>query len=152
MNEETKKEVLDTLYHRPPYLQIESYEEIQGETITVKKTLQPDTFYFKGHFPGAPVVPGAMMCEMIFQTSCLLLTKLHPEDEKKGMAIGVLTKIRDAKFRSFLRPHDSITIKVKVISKVGDHFQMEGLISKDEKTVALVKFNCANIESSSLLH
>ena len=68
------------------------------------------------------------------------------------MAIGVLTKIRDAKFRSFLRPHDSITIKVKVISKVGDHFQMEGLISKDEKTVALVKFNCANIESSSLVH
>ncbi len=152
MTEETKKEVLDTLYHRPPYLQIESYEQIEGETITVKKTLWPDTFYFKGHFPGAPVVPGAMMCEMIFQTSCLLLTKLHPEDEKKGMAIGVLTKIREAKFRSFLRPHDKITIKVKVVSKVGDHFQMEGQITKDDKTIALVKFNCSNIESSSLLH
>ena len=152
MSEEKQTEVLDTLHHRPPYLQIENYETIQGQSIRIKKTLHPDTFYFKGHFPGAPVVPGAMMCEMIFQSSCLLLTKLYPEDKEKGMAIGVVTKIRDAKFKSFLRPHDEIVLNVRVVSEVGNHFQMEGSISKDEKTVALVKFNCANIEASALVH
>ena len=151
MIEETQKEVLDTLYHRPPYLQIQNYETIQDKTIIIKKTLQPDTFYFKGHFPGAPVVPGAMMCEMIFQSSCLLLSKLYPDYEKKGLAVGVVTKIREAKFKSFLRPQDEILLKVRVVSDLDPHFQMEGTISKGETTVARVKFNCSNIDESLLI-
>jgi len=146
-----EKDVLDSLHHRPPYLQIQSFEQIKDQTIIIKKTLHPDTFYFKGHFPGAPIVPGAMMCEMIFQASCLLLTKLYPEDEKKGMAIGVLTKIREAKFKSFLRPNDEILLKVRIVSIIDHHFQMEGSILKNDTTVALVKFNCANIEGRALI-
>ena len=68
------------------------------------------------------------------------------------MAVGVLTKIREAKFKSFLRPNDKITIKVKVISKVDKHLQMEGRIIKNDASIALIKFNCANIEGPDLIH
>ena len=144
-----KQEILETLHHRPPYLQIEDYEEIKENKIKIKRTLKKATFYFAGHFPGAPVVPGAMMCEMLFQSSCLLLSKLQ---KQKDMAIGVVTKIKNAKFKGFLRPGDDITLEVEVLAQVGDQFQMKGVILKGEAQVAVVTFNCANIPSEKLLN
>ena len=71
----SKADIQKLLHHRDPYLLIDEVLEISETGITSIKTVNLENdFYLKGHFPNAPVVPGAMMQEMTTQSAGLLMT------------------------------------------------------------------------------
>jgi len=106
-----RKEIESLLPHREPFLFIDRVLEIGDKTgIAVKKVL-PTEYYFRGHFPGEPVMPAVLLVEALAQLGGLL------ELRRRGLAgrICYLAGIDSARFRSPVFPGDMLTLEVKLL-------------------------------------
>lgn len=68
MNQEEIKKLLP---HREPMLLVDEVEVVGGKAHG-KCRITGDEFFLRGHFPGNPVVPGVIQCEMLAQSTCVL--------------------------------------------------------------------------------
>jgi 3-hydroxyacyl-[acyl-carrier-protein] dehydratase len=113
MNQEQIKEIIP---HRDPFLLIDEIVEMEiGKKITAKKYIKEDDFWFKGHFPEKPVVPGVLLVEMLAQAGAVAMLSM---DEHKGK-IGFLGGVDKAKFRRMVVPGDVVTLEVEIIKIKG---------------------------------
>lgn len=146
------------LHHRKPYLLIEEIVSVEPQAIRTRSTISEDAFFIQGHFPGAPILPGAMMQEMSTQSAGILIASHYnpmPEYNTEDpffnkYAIGVLVKIKQAKYRGFARPGNTLDITVKLDETVGQLFDFSCTIQVAEKTIMRNKFQLANILSTTL--
>ena len=150
--------VEDYLHHRAPYLMVSAIESIDERRIHTSTLMTGDESFLSGHFPGAPIVPGAMMQEMTTQSAGILLAARHnPMAEFNThdpffnqYALGVLMRIRGAKFRGFARPGDTLQTHVELLDRLGDIFEFKGKITLNDKPIMTNTFQLANILSSTL--
>jgi len=81
--------------------------EVQGESATGTYRVKGDEWFLSGHFPGMPIVPGVILCEMIAQTgSVILLAK----ERFKG-AVPLFAGMTNVRFKRVVRPGDTLTLK-----------------------------------------
>lgn len=115
--------ITQKLHHRPPYLLIQEVINHGPGALEARSVFSGDEFFLQGHFPGTPVVPGAMMQEMTTQAAGLLITQYHSpvahydSDTTKGWALGVLRAVHGARFKSFARPGEALKISVTLTDK-----------------------------------
>lgn len=109
------EEILSLLPHRQPMLFIDSARIDRNMTFAVTEHLfRPDEPYFKGHFPGDPVVPGVVLIECMAQAARLLLN-LRAGAARRGCLVGV----ESAKFNQVVRPNDCIRFDVRLLDGAG---------------------------------
>jgi len=98
------------LPHRAPFLMVDEIIEL-GETTAVGiKYVQNEEYYFRGHFPGRPVMPGVLILEALAQVGgALMLTR--PKCKGK---IAYFMSINNAKFRKVVKPGDKLYLNVEV--------------------------------------
>lgn len=150
--------VEDYLHHRAPYLMVRKVETIADTSIQTSTLLTGDEFFIGGHFPGAPIVPGAMLQEMTTQTAGILIAARFNPMEKfnthdpffNEYALGVLMRMRGARFRGFARPGDTLKAHVELTDHLGDVFEFKGRISLNGKGIMSNSFQLANIPSTTL--
>ena len=101
----------DLLPHRPPFLLVDELLAIEpGVSATGVWRLTGDEYFFPGHFPGRPTLPGVLMCEAIAQVgACAVLA--HPDYADKLPLFGGLDK---ARFRRQVVPGDELVIEVEL--------------------------------------
>lgn len=151
--------VTDYLHHRPPYLLVDEVLEIGEDSIKTQSTVDSEAFFVQGHFPGAPILPGALMHEMTTQTAGVLIAanynpmpeyNTHDPDFNE-FALGVLVKTKQGRYRGFARPGDTLEIFVELIAKTGDLFEFKGRIHKSDGTrIYQNQFQLTNVPSSQL--
>lgn len=104
--------IKNILPHREPMLLID--EAFLTDGISVGKyTVRGDEFFLKGHFPGNPVVPGVILCEMMGQSACLLI------DAGGEKFTPYFTGMNNVKFRDKVLPGDTIVFKSELVKQKG---------------------------------
>ena len=66
------KDLKDLIPHREPFLFVDRVLEQSENTIKAERVVKDDEFYFKGHYPGNPILPGVLLCEAMFQAGAIL--------------------------------------------------------------------------------
>lgn len=102
------------LPHRPPMLLVDDAEVVEGGA-RGSYTVRGDEWFLVGHFPGNPVTPGVILCEMLAQAACVLLA------EQAAGATPYFTGLNNVRFRNPLLPGDTLK-SVCVITKAKPPF------------------------------
>ena len=110
----TTKEIMEIIPHRHPFLLIDTIERLEpGVGAVGKKCVSGNEPFFAGHFPGNPVMPGALIIEALAQVGAVAMLSL-PEMKGKTAYFAGIDK---AKFRRKVLPGDVLMLET-IITKV----------------------------------
>ena len=130
--------VTDLIPHRPPFLFVDEIVAETADSLTAKRTWRAEEDFYKGHYPNAPITPGVLLCEAVFQTGALYMAKQAlAAGAKPGEGVPLLAKIADVRFRNPIYPGDTILIEVKKKEVMGGFTMMNGSIKKADGTRVL---------------
>ena len=111
-----KNEIENIIPQRDPFLMIDEVEEyVPGETCIAYKNVRVDEWYFKGHFPGNPIMPGVLIVESLAQAGAVAILSM---DEIKGRN-ALFGGINNMKFKKMVVPGDRLKLEVKIIKRKG---------------------------------
>ena len=129
-------EILAAIPHRPPMLLLDEIVERADDRIVCRKTFQAEEFFFQGHYPKFPIVPGVILCEAAMQAGAVLLSKLVAADG----GVPVAARMNDVKFKKMVRPGDTILIEARLDERMKDAFFLSAKVTSEGKLAASLSF------------
>ena len=131
-------EIKNLLPHRQPFLFLDKCEiiEVGVKGVGYRKFL-PNEFFFKGHFPKLPLVPGVILIEALAQTAGIVVSKAFENEEKSVLFMS----ISDAKFRKPVFPNDEISFEVERLNAVKHVYKFQGLAKNNSSKICEAKFS-----------
>ena len=134
-------EILNYLPHRHPFILVDRVVEIEaGKRIVGIKNVTGSEYYFPGHFPGQPVMPGVLIVEALAQCATILAN--YTEKESKA-EVFFFAGIDKARFKRPVTPGDSIRLTVEVdkvksrLWKVKGKAEVEGVVVAEADVTAM---------------
>lgn len=128
-----KEQIKQIIPQREPFLMIDEVEEyIPGESAIAYKNVEESEWYFKGHFPGNPIMPGVLIAESLAQTGAVAILSME-ENSGKNALFGGIDKM---KFKKMVVPGNKLKLEVKIIKRKGPIGVGEAIATVDEKVVA----------------
>ena len=124
--------------HRAPMLLVDEVVELDESRIVCRKTFRDEEFFFQGHYPGHPLVPGVILCESAMQAGAVLLAKFVQGSE----GVPVATRLNDVKFKKMIRPQDTVQIEVTLQERLADAFFLQAKVTCDGKLAVRFDFAC----------
>ena len=119
-----QEEILKLIPHRKPFLFINKCEIIKlGEEGIGERIFLEDEYFFEGHFPHMPIVPGVILIESMAQTAGIVVSKKYEKSEDKSVLFMSVSK---AKFRKPVYPNEKINFHVKILNNVKSVYKFSG--------------------------
>jgi 3-hydroxyacyl-[acyl-carrier-protein] dehydratase len=131
----SREQILAAIPHRPPMLLLDEIASREESRIVCLKTFRPDEWFFQGHYPDFPLVPGVLLCEAAMQAGAVLLSQHIPGD---GMPVA--GRLKEVKFKRMVRPGDTIQIEARLDERLADAFFMSGKVTCGDKVAATLNF------------
>ena len=105
-------QIMEIIPQRAPFLMIDRVEEVvPGQSCVAYKNVCINEWYFQGHFPGMPIMPGVLITESLAQTGAVAILSLE-ENKGKNALFGGIDKLR---FKKMVVPGDKLKLEVKII-------------------------------------
>jgi UDP-3-O-[3-hydroxymyristoyl] N-acetylglucosamine deacetylase/3-hydroxyacyl-[acyl-carrier-protein] dehydratase len=108
------EQIEKTLPHRHPFLFVDKIIELTDTVIVGVKNVTFNEWFFPGHFPGNPVMPGVLQIEALAQTGGILCINAMP----KGEYDTYFLKIDNCKFKQMVRPGDTMLLKMELTAPI----------------------------------
>ena len=131
--------IMKILPHRHPFLFIDKILKITDNSIVGLKYVSPDEPYFKGHFPGRPVMPGVLQIEAMAQVGGVLVLNTFPDPENYLTFFG---RIENAKFKRPVEPGDTLIFELELLSPIRrgiSHMRARAFVDGELTTEAEMK-------------
>lgn len=127
------EEICKIIPQRAPFLMIDKVEELEsGNHAVAYKNVCINEWYFEGHFPGNPIMPGVLITEALAQTGAVAILSLEENKGKNALFAG----INKMKFKQMVVPGDVLRLEVNVIKCKGPIGVGEAIATVDGKVVA----------------
>ncbi len=128
-----KEEIKQIIPQREPFLMVDEIEEyIPGQSAIGYKYVNEDEWYFKGHFPQNPIMPGVLIVESLAQTGAVAILSME-QNKGKNAIFGGISQMR---FRQQVVPGDKLKLEVKIIKAKGPVGVGEAIATVNDKIVA----------------
>lgn len=126
--------------HRPPMLLVDQIISIEDNQITCTKQFRQEEYFFQGHYPDHPIVPGVILCEAAMQAGAALLSSNFSDNMSGG--VPVATRINDVRLKQMVAPGDCIEINVTLDEQVSNAFFMTARVTLEGKMAVRFQFAC----------
>ncbi len=123
------EEIKKILPHRDPFLFVDEVLEISDKRIVAKRKIKNEEYFFKGHFPSEPIMPGVLIVEAIAQTGGVMLLRKYPG------AIPLFMGIDKARFRKIVKPGDTLIMEVELLQERGTIVKISGVARVNNEVV-----------------
>ena len=125
-------------------LLVDEVAERTENRIVARKIFRADEFFFQGHYPDQPIVPGVILCEASMQAGAILLAQHMPPD---GSGVPVATRLNNVKFRRVTRPGETIEMEIELVERMADAFFMNAKVTCEGKVAVRFEFACTVAEA-----
>ena len=133
------EEIKDLIPHRDPFLFVDTCEIITpGQHGKSEKLFSVNEYFFKGHFPNNPIVPGVIIIEAMAQTAGVVVSYKLKEYKEKSV---LFMSVNKAKFRKPIFPNENVSFEVKFLNSVRDVYKFEGTCYKGNVKVCEAEFS-----------
>ena len=130
LNREAIEEILP---HRPPFLLIDEVLELEpGKRVVARREIRADDWWFAGHFPGRPVMPGVLTIEAIAQAGAVAVLA----DEANRGKLPFFAGIDDCKFKRIVEPGDVLSLECEFVRVRGPVAKGEGVARVGDEIAA----------------
>jgi 3-hydroxyacyl-[acyl-carrier-protein] dehydratase len=131
--------IMEMIPHRQPFLMIdEVVDVVANECATGIKNVSISEYYFQGHFPARPVMPGVLIIEAMAQTAAVLVVHtLGPESEGK---LVYFMSVENARFRRPVFPGDRLDVHVVKQRNRGNVWKFQGRAKVGDNLMAEAVF------------
>jgi 3-hydroxyacyl-[acyl-carrier-protein] dehydratase len=116
-------QIKEMLPHRQPFLFVDAVTKIEPNLIEGYRDIKADEFYFAGHFPGYPVLPGVLMVEAIAQIGIMLVCKVR--EERRGRKT-LFAGIENVRFRRQVQPGDRLLLSADIVGGRSSVYKIHG--------------------------
>jgi len=125
--------------HRKPFLFIDECNIlIEGKKGISSRLFSENEYFFEGHFPGKPIVPGVIIVEAMAQTAGVVVSNTLQVHKDKSV---LFMSVHKAKFRKPVLPNHKIYFEVELINKVKDVYKFRGVANYNNSKVAEAEFS-----------
>ncbi|MDX1947176.1 MAG: 3-hydroxyacyl-ACP dehydratase FabZ family protein [Pirellulaceae bacterium] len=128
-------QILAAIPHRPPMLLLDEVVAWEAERIVCRKTFRPEEWFFLGHYPDFPLVPGVILCEAAMQAGAVLLSK-----HATGDGVPVAGRLNDVKFKRMIRPGDTVELETTLDERMSDAFFLSSKVTCGGKVATVLSF------------
>lgn len=138
----TQEQIKEILPHRAPMLLVDSASiDEEGYACGIYH-VRGDEHFLSGHFPGNPVVPGVIQCEILAQTCCVLMGN---DETIKRPFTPYFTGLNKVKFKGMVKPGDTLNTRVTITKSRHPFYWAAGSATVDGKVVVTAELSFAVI-------
>ena len=132
------KPIKELLPHREPFLYVDALDEVTDERIVGHRTYTNDDYFFKGHFPGYPVVPGVILVESMAQCGGAGVAQSGILGDK----LFFLATVDKVKFRRQVVPGDTVRFEVENVQVSARGIRQTGKAYVGDQVAAEASWLC----------
>lgn len=136
-------QIKEMIPHRYPFLMIDRVYDIEiGKSCKAIKNVSVNEWYFSGHFPNKPIMPGVLMVEGMAQAAGVLAYYSIKQEEQQAHQQSEMyfMTIDNVKFRAIVQPSDTLVMCINVTQQRGNIWKFSGEASVNGKPVCEASF------------